>query len=200
MKESISLAFKPLKLMKGSKIVYFLFMIIGGMNFPLVQMLLSLAQKNLVNAIEFNQPNYMNLVYIFSVLILLFVMFVDPVATFYRKKSVRSFIKNLRKYIVKKSLDLPMSFFEHTHSADIMTKINNDLEAVSSMYTWSLYRFLLAVFYGAGSISIMMFLCWQLAILIIVLACVEVWIMAKASIKIRENSKFIQEKITFKYC
>jgi ATP-binding cassette subfamily B protein len=103
-------------------------------------------------------------------------------------------MQNLRKFTVDKLLALPLPFFEQVHSGDIMTRVNSDLEAIGSIYSWSFFRFLLAVFYGLGSAFIMMFLSWQLAVLIIILAVAETWIIAKASLRIRENSKYIQEK------
>lgn len=54
-------------------------------------------------------------------------------------------------------------------------------------------RFFLAVFYGFGSIVLMVCLCWQLSVVILFLAFFEIFCMSKASVRIRKLSKEIQE-------
>lgn len=194
MKETIQLVLKPLRTVEMPRPVYWVSLIVDGMIFPLVQILLSITQKNLVNAIEFRDSSLMAVVYMLSIAILILVMLINPLAEFFKDRSIHRFNQNLRRHMLEKLLSLPMSFYEKTHSGDIMTRVNSDLEAISNIYSWSFHRFLLAVFYGLGSVSVMIFLSWQLSLITLILAIVETWIIAKASLKIRENSQYIQEK------
>ena len=44
------------------------------------------------------------------------------------------------------------------------------IDGVKSLFSWSFHRFFLAVFYGFGSIALMVCLCWQLAAVILILS------------------------------
>ena len=188
--------FKPLNrvTMPKNRLIYWLSLIVGSLMFPLMQMLLSLTQKNLVNAIEFDNADYMVNVYLFSGLILLLVGVIHPWSMFYMEKSVYTFMRKFRSYAVKKLLSFPLSFFEETHTGDIINRINGDLEKFTSLYNAVLARFFTAIFYGMISIIVMSFLSWQLSLVIIILAVIETYAMAKISVKIRASTENIREE------
>ena len=188
--------FKPLNrvTMPKNRLIYWLSLIVGSLMFPLMQMLLSLTQKNLVNAIEFDNADYMVNVYLFSGLILLLVGVIHPWSMFYMEKSVYTFMREFRAYAVKKLLSFPLSFFEETHTGDIINRINGDLEKFTSLYNAVLARFFTAIFYGMISIIVMSFLSWQLSLVIIILAVIETYAMAKISVKIRASTENIREE------
>ena len=188
--------FKPLNrvTMPKNRLIYWLSLIVGSLMFPLMQMLLSLTQKNLVNAIEFDNADYMVNVYLFSGLILFLVVIIHPFSLFYMEKSVYTFMRKFRSYAVKKLLSFPLSFFEETHTGDIINRINGDLEKFTSLYNAVLARFFTAIFYGMISIIVMSFLSWQLSLVIIILAVIETYAMAKISVKIRASTENIREE------
>ena len=188
--------FKPLNrvTMPKNRLIYWLSLIVGSLMFPLMQMLLSLTQKNLVNAIEFDNADYMVNVYLFSGLILLLVGVIHPWSMFYMEKSVYTFMREFRAYAGKKLLSFPLSFFEETHTGDIINRINGDLEKFTSLYNAVLARFFTAIFYGMISIIVMSFLSWQLSLVIIILAVIETYAMAKISVKIRASTENIREE------
>ena len=196
MKEVIYQIFKPLNRVTRLKnrLKYLLSLIVGSLMFPLMQMLLSLTQKNLVNAIEFDNADYMVNVYLFSGLILLLVGVIHPWSMFYMEKSVYTFMRKSRSYAVKQLLSFPLSFFEEKHTGDIINRINGDLEKFTSLYNAVLARFFTAIFYGLISIIVMSFLSWQLSLVIIVLAVIETYAMAKISVKIRDSTENIREE------
>jgi ABC-type multidrug transport system fused ATPase/permease subunit len=196
MKESIYHIFKPLNrvTMPKNRLIYWLSLIVGSLMFPLMQMLLSLTQKNLVNAIEFDNADYMINVYLFSGLILLLVGVIHPWSMFSMEKSVYTFMRQFRSYAVQQLLSFPLAFFENTHTGDIINRINGDLEKFPSLYNFVLARFFTAIFYGLISIIVMSFLCWQLSLVIIVLAAIETYVMAKISVKIKTSTEIIREE------
>ncbi len=176
-------------------ITYMLSMFISSLMFPLAQILLGLSQKNLVNAVEFNDQSYMLIVYISSATILVLVSVINPIAGFIQSRSVHRFMKNLRSKAIEKLVALPMAFFDNKHSGDIMTRINDDLEQVAEIYHWQLHRLMLALLYGVGSVSVMIFLSWRLTCVIIVLAVVQTVVISKASQRIQAFNSAIQEKL-----
>jgi ABC-type multidrug transport system, ATPase and permease components len=135
----------------------------------------------------------MRYVYILSAAILIIVMFINSLADYMKEKSIVVFTRNLRTASVGKLLSLPYSFYEKQSSGDLLSRLRNDLEAVKYIYAESVFRFLLGVFYGGGSIILMMCLCWQLSVVIIILGAIETYLTAVISKKIRLNSEAIQE-------
>ena len=180
--------------MPKNRLRYFISMIISSLMFPLMQMFLSLTQKNLVNAIEFDNSEYMLNVYVFSSLILFLVGIIHPLSIFHMEKSTYTFMRQFRSYAVERLLSFPLSFFENTHTGDIINRINGDLERFTPLYNSVLDRFFTAIFYGLISIIVMSFLSWQLSLVIIVLAVVETYAMAKISVKIRATTENIREE------
>lgn len=71
--------------------------------------------------------------------------------------------------------------------------MTDDTDGVKSLFSWSFHRFFLAVFYGFGSIALMVCLCWQLAAVILILSFFEIFCMSKVSVKIQKLSKEIQD-------
>ena len=162
MKEVIYQIFKPLNRVTRLKnrLKYWLSLIVSSLMFPLMQMFLSLTQKNLVNAIEFDNSEYMLNVYLFSGLILFLVGVIHPWSMFYMEKSVYTFMRQFRSYAAQQLLSFPLAFFENTHTGDIINRINGDLEKFTSLYDFVLTRFFTAIFYGLISIIVMSFLSW----------------------------------------
>ncbi len=196
MKDSILLILEPLNRIKLPKFkrVYWFSLIVGSLMFPLMQMFLSLTQKNLVNAIEFDNSEYMLNVYLFSGLILFLVGIIHPLSMFLMQKSVYTFMRQFRSHAVKQLLSFPLAFFENTHTGDLINRINVDLEKFTSLYNSVLARFFTAIFYGLISIIVMSFLSWQLSLVIIFLAAIETYAMAKISVKMRVNTEIIREE------
>lgn len=180
--------------MPKHRLIYWLSLIVSSVMFPLMQMFLSLTQKNLVNAIEFDNSDYMLNVYLFSGLILFLVGVIHPLSMFYMQKSIYTFMRQFRSYAVERLLSFPLSFFEETHTGDIINRINGDMERSPALYNSVLERFFTAIFYGLISIIVMSFLSWQLSLVIIVLAVIETYAMAKISVKIRASTENIREE------
>ncbi len=63
------------------------------------------------------------------------------------------------------------------------------IDGVKSLFSWSFHRFFLAVFYGFGSIALMV----CLAAVILILSFFEIFCMSKVSVKIQKLSKEIQD-------
>ncbi len=196
MKDILTLLFKPINRveMQRTKIIYFASVVVTSLMFPAMQLLLSLTQKNLVNAIEYNDLSYMNLVYWFAGTILFLVVVVLPFSTFHMERSIYTFMQAFRLYAVSRLISFPVSVFEDRHTGDIVTRINGDIERLPALYGSTAHYLLLSIFYGGGSIVLMSFLSWPLALAIVILAVIETFAMGKISVKIRQNTEIIRER------
>lgn len=194
MTEFVREIIQPLKSVKMSYVPYVIALLFNSMMFPVIQMLLSFTQKYLVNSIEFHNLMYMNYVYVLASIVLMLVLFVNPLSGFIKERAIRKFMFDLRMKVLWHVGALPLSYFDRSHSGDVLSRFDNDLRNVSEIYTDSLFHLFLAVFYGLGAMVTMFFLCWQLAFVIIMMGVFETWMITKFSKKIRENSNYIQEK------
>ncbi len=179
---------------KKLKSFYILALMIDAIVFPLAQIFTSFSEKWLVNAVEYHDILYMYGVYILSEMIFILIFFVNPLAEYYKEKNVSKMIRSLKERMADKLLHFPLEYYTNVDSGRIIVQMTDDIDGVKSLFSWSFHRFFLAVFYGLGSIALMVCLCWQLAVVILILTFFEIFCMSKVSVKIRKLSKEIQER------
>lgn len=185
--------FRVLNEEKKLKIFYILALMIDAMVFPLAQVFTSFSEKWLVNAVEFHDSLYMNGVYILSTVIFILIFFVNPLAEYYKEKNVSGMIRSLKNRMTDRLLHFPLEYYTNVDSGKIIVQMTSDIDGVKALFSWSLHRFFLAVFYGFGSVVLMFWLCWQLSIIILILAFFEILGMSKVSVRIQKLSREIQE-------
>lgn len=185
--------FRVLNEEKKLKIFYILALMIDAMVFPLAQVFTSFSEKWLVNAVEFHDSLYMNGVYILSTVIFILIFFVNPLAEYYKEKNVSGMIRSLKDRMTDRLLHFPLEYYTNVDSGKIIVWMTSDIDGVKALFSWSLHRFFLAVFYGFGSVVLMFWLCWQLSIIILILAFFEILGMSKVSVRIQKLSREIQE-------
>lgn len=185
--------FRVLNEEKKLKIFYLLALMTDAMLFPLAQVFTSFSEKWLVNAIEFHDRLYMNGVYILGIVVFILIFFVNPLAEYYKEKNVSRMVRGLKDRMADRLLHFPLAYYANADSGRILVQMTDDIDGVKNLFSWSFHRFFLAVFYGFGSIALMVYLCWQLAVVILILAFFEIFCMSKVSVKIQKLSKEIQE-------
>lgn len=178
---------------KKLKIFYLLALMADALVFPLAQVFTSFSEKWLVNAIEFHDRLYMNGVYILSIVVFILIFFVNPLAEYYKEKNVSRMVRRLKDRMTDQLLHFPLAYYANADSGRILVQMTDDIDGVKNLFSWSFHRFFLAIFYGFGSIALMVYLCRQLAVVILVLAFFEIFCMSKLSVKIKKLSKEIQD-------
>lgn len=185
--------FRVLNEEKKLKFFYLLALMTDAMVFPLAQFFTSFSEKWLVNAIEFHDRLYINGVYILSIVVFILIFFVNPLAEYYKEKNVSRMVRGLKERMADRLLHFPLEYYANADSGRILMQMTDDIDGVKHLFSWSFHRFFLAVFYGFGSIALMVYLCRQLAVVILILAFFEIFCISKVSVKIRKLSKEIQE-------
>lgn len=193
MKRQMHYIFRVLNEEKKLKFFYILALMIDALVFPLAQVFTSFSEKWLVNAVEFHDSLYMNGVYILSAVVFILIFFVNPLAEYHKEKKVSEMIRSLKERMVDRLLHFPLEYYTNADSGKIIVQMTSDIDGVKSFFSWSLHRFFLAVFYGFGSVALMVWMCWQLSIVILILAFFEIFCMSKVSARIQKLSKEIQE-------
>lgn len=74
-------------------------------------------------------------------------------------------VRRLRDELFSKTVDLPVRYLdEHSHG-DMMSRMTNDVETISQTISKSLANLISAVLTIVGTAAVMLWMCWQLALL-----------------------------------
>ncbi len=177
---------------RRSLLRYFTALLWDSAAFPLAQIFMSLAEKRLVNAVEFENPSYMKEVVFYCVLVFLLTFFLNSIAEYQKEQQTALFMARLKRRFAEKLMLLTPEDREGFKNGDLIARMNQDMDSIGELYSWSLHRFFLGVFYGGGSILLMLLLCWQLAFIILILAVLEILCLGRLSGRIRELGEKIQ--------
>ena len=134
-----------------------------GMMFPLEQISVGLIQKYLVNAVEYGNLRYMKYVYALSAVILITVFVVNPLANCLKELAMQDYGKNLRELAAERLLNYPYYVYENYGTGELITRLRDNLGAIPHIYTESVFRLLLGIFYGGGAVAVMLTFSWRLS-------------------------------------
>lgn len=74
-------------------------------------------------------------------------------------------VKRMRNEMFDKIVDLPVKYLDTHSHGDVMSRITNDIENISTTVSQSLPSLISGVLTVAGTMAIMLWYCWQLALL-----------------------------------
>ncbi|HHO70431.1 MAG TPA: lipid A export permease/ATP-binding protein MsbA, partial [Halothiobacillus sp.] len=133
-------------------------------------------------------------------LALLGVFLVRMVAEFIAKYGMswvgRSVIRDIRHDLFQHILHLPNRYFDRVSGGEILAKLNFHVEQVSEAASQALTTLVRDTLTVVGLLILMLYLSWQLAVFIIVLAPVIVVLIAIISRSFRRYSRQIQASMT----
>ena len=98
-------------------------------------------------------------------------------------------VKKLREELFRKIVELPVGYLDTHSHGDIMSRMTNDIENISTTVSQSLPSLFSGVLMVCGTVAMMLWYCWQLALL----SCVTVLLTVAAtkflSAKVRKFSR-----------
>lgn len=101
----------------------------------------------------------------------------------------QSIVKRMREELFGKIIDLPVSYLDTHSHGDVMSRMTNDIENISTTVSQSLPSLFSGVLTIIGTVAIMLWYCWQLALL----SCATVFLTLLAtkilSKKVRKFSR-----------
>ena len=74
-------------------------------------------------------------------------------------------VRQLRQELFSKMMDLPVRYLDTHSHGDVMSRMTNDIENISTTVSQSLPSLFSGVLTIAGTVAIMLWYCWQLALL-----------------------------------
>lgn len=98
-------------------------------------------------------------------------------------------VKQLRKELFGKIIDLPVKYLDSHSHGDVMSRMTNDIENISTTVSQSLPSLFSGVLTIAGTVIIMVWYCWQLALLSCLTVILTVTATKLLSGKVRKFSR-----------
>lgn len=102
-------------------------------------------------------------------------------------------VKKMREELFGKIVDLPVKYLDTHSHGDVMSRMTNDIENISTTISQSLPSLFSGVLTIIGTVAIMLYYCWQLAILSLFTVVLTVLATKILSSKVRKFSRKRQE-------
>ncbi|MBD5547143.1 MAG: ABC transporter ATP-binding protein [Lachnospiraceae bacterium] len=98
-------------------------------------------------------------------------------------------VKRMREELFGKMMDLPIRYLDTHSHGDVMSRMTNDIENISTTVSQSLPSLFSGVLTIIGTVSIMLWYCWQLALLSFATMILTVFATKFLSKKVRKFSR-----------
>lgn len=105
----------------------------------------------------------------FILLIMIIVYLINSICNFFQSlisaKLSQKIVKKMRNDLFEKIVELPIQYIDNHSHGDIMSRMTNDVENISNTISQSLSSLVSGVLTIIGTVLIMIWYCWQLALL-----------------------------------
>ena len=102
-------------------------------------------------------------------------------------------VKYMREQLFDKILHLPVKYLDTHSHGDVMSRMTNDIENISSTVSQALPSLFSGLLTIIGTVSIMFYYCWQLALLSCGVMLLTIGVTKYLSVRVRRYSKRQQE-------
>lgn len=105
----------------------------------------------------------------------------------------QNIVRKLRDELFDHIIDLPVGYVDNHSHGDIISRMTNDIDNVSSTISQSLSTLFSSAIMIIGTMGIMLFYCWQLALLSFITVIFTILVTKLMAGKIRKYSRLKQE-------
>lgn len=105
----------------------------------------------------------------------------------------QSIVRRMRQDLFDKTIDLPMEYLDTHASGDLISRMTNDIENVSTTVSQSLPSLFSGALTIVGTVAVMLWYCWQLTLLSLVMVLLTVAATRFLSRRVRSSSRRRQE-------
>lgn len=161
----------------------------------LMQLVIIYLSKDIINAAAGKDLNQIvKLLPYLGVMALMMCVF-SPLLGFISNYCVEWTLGDIRLKAFKHIENLPLSYFDKSHSGDILSRLNNDVSVLSHIYHDGIHTILSAFMMGVGSVALMILLDWRLSIFLIILGVSTGIVNKKFSDSLRRLNGVIQKQL-----
>ncbi len=122
-------------------------------------------QSNAIDTIAFKRFEQLP----FILLIMVIVYLINSICNFFQSiisaKLSQRIVNKMRNDLFEKIVELPIKYIDNHSHGDIMSRMTNDVENISNTISQSLSSLVSGVLTIIGTVIIMLWYCWQLALL-----------------------------------
>lgn len=104
-------------------------------------------------------------------------------------------VANLRKHIWAKMLSLPIPYFDKTRSGETISRITNDTTIIMNLLSNHVVAFFTSIVAIIGSVIILLYLDWQMTLLMLVVVPFAFLIVIPIGRRMRKIAKAMQDKM-----
>ena len=135
-----------------------------------------------------------------SVGIKLIILFsLQAVFSFFRvltfSQATENMLAKLRQDTFSQMLKMPMTYFSKNQSAELSTRLSADIAQIGDTLTTGIAEFLRQLIIIIGGITIICFISWKLALVMLAIVPPVAFITVFFGRRIRKHSKTVQEKV-----
>lgn len=112
---------------------------------------------------------------------------------FISAKLSQQIVRNMREQLFEKILHLSLKYLDTHSHGDVMSRMTNDIENISSTVSQALPSLFSGILTVIGTVSIMFYYCWQLAALSCGVMLLTIGVTKYLSVRVRRYSKRQQE-------
>ncbi len=146
-------------------------------------------QSNVIDIIAGSVTGNFNNMLFFMFIVYMFYSGSQLLQGFLSAKISQRVIKRMREELFSKIIDLPVYYLDTNSYGDIMSRMTNDIENISTTISQSLPSLFSGVLTIIGTVGIMFWYCWQLALLSCVTVLLTLLVTKVLSGKVRKFMK-----------
>lgn len=150
-------------------------------------------QSKAIDIIAGTQSGYLSYTLIFMLVVYILYSICGLLQGLLSAKLSQSVVKRIREELFSKFIDLPIRYMDTHSHGDVMSRMTNDIENVSTTISQSLPSLFSGVLTIVGTMAIMLWYCWQLALLSLVTVILTVLATKILSGKVRRFSRKRQQ-------
>ena len=146
-------------------------------------------QSNVIDIIAGSVTGNFNNMLFFMFIVYMFYRGSQLLQGFLSAKISQRVIKRMREELFSKIIDLPVYYLDTNSYGDIMSRMTNDIENISTTISQSLPSLFSGALTIIGTVGIMFWYCWQLALLSCVTVLLTLLVTKVLSGKVRKFSR-----------
>jgi len=130
-----------------------------------------------------------------TILVLMVIFLLIPFFIYITHKGIVITTGNIRRKAFKKLSKLPVGYFKKHHSAEITSKLTNDITELEKSYSDLLLNFIVNLISGLGTTVVMFFLDWRLSLIGVFTALLTLFVNTYYAKRLRQVSTKVQENL-----
>jgi ATP-binding cassette subfamily B protein len=150
-------------------------------------------QSNAIDIIAGTRAGVLSRTLVLMFVIYLFYSAGQFLQDFISAKLSQHVVKQIREELFGKLIDIPVKYLDQHSHGDVMSRMTNDVENISTTISQSLPSLFSGVLTVIGTVAIMLWYCWQLTLLSVLTVALTILITKLLSGKMREFSRRRQE-------